>query len=148
MLILSIDPGPQQSAVLEWDGRTIRHHRIAPNETILCEDLQTSQADVLAVEQIKSYGMAVADSIFDTVFWSGRFVQACKLPLWVRVPRKDIKMHLCGSMRAKDSNIRQALIDRFGAPGTKKAPGICYGIKKDEWAAWALAVTWWDLKNG
>ena len=58
-------------------------------------------------------------------------------------------MHLCGHPRAKDPNIRQALLDRFGpgrekALGTKKAPGALYGIKGDEWAALAVAITWWD----
>jgi hypothetical protein len=42
-----------------------------------------------------------------------------------------------------------ALIDRFGgserAKGTKKAPGPLLAIKSHEWAALALAVTWWDL---
>jgi hypothetical protein len=50
-------------------------------------------------------------------------------------------------MRAKDSNIRQALIDRFGEPGTKKVPGLLYGIKKDEWSALALGVFWHDTQN-
>ena len=104
----------------------------------------------LIIEQIKSYGMTVSDSIFDTVFWSGRFYQE-----WVRklgkagsrMPRMTVKMHICHNSRAKDSNIRQALIDRFGKPGTKKEPGLTYGLKADMWAAFALAVTWWDQNN-
>ncbi len=65
--------------------------------------------------------------------------------------RFDVKLHLCGNARAKDTNIRQALIDRFGgiegkskAVGTKKAPGPLYGCKSHMWAALAVAVTWWD----
>ena len=55
-------------------------------------------------------------------------------------------MHLCGSAKAKDSNIRQAIIDRYGGDpkrciGTKKAPGPLYGISADQWAALALALT-------
>ncbi|HBC95047.1 MAG TPA: hypothetical protein DCZ10_19680, partial [Pelotomaculum sp.] len=61
-----------------------------------------------------------------------------------RVYRKDEKINLCGSMRAKDGNIRQALIDRFGIVGTKKSPGWFYGVSKDVWAAIAVGVTYYD----
>jgi hypothetical protein len=94
--------------------------------------------------------MAVGREVFETVFWTGRFFEAATRRgadvSWL--PRKAIKVHLCGSARAQDSNIRVALIDRFGgserAKGTKKAPGALFGIKAHEWAALALAVTWWD----
>ncbi len=94
-------------------------------------------------------------SVFETVYWSGRFAefvnQTCGM--WVdRMPRMDVKMHLCRSPRAKDSNIMQALIDRYAlnvrnrGKGTKAAPGFFYGFKSDIWAAFALAVTYYDLK--
>ncbi|MGH7470493.1 MAG: hypothetical protein ACRENP_21315 [Longimicrobiales bacterium] len=50
-------------------------------------------------------------------------------------------MHLCKNPKAKDQNIRQALIDLLGAPGTKKNPGPTYGISGDAWSALAIAVT-------
>ncbi len=145
MLILAIDPGPVNSALVEWNGQAIGHHRIADNVEILNSELgfPVNRADILVIEQIKSYGMAVSDSIFDTVFWTGRFVEKWQ-GNWVRVPRRDVKMHLCGTMRAKDSNIRQALVDRFGEPGVKKKPGLTYGISKDLWQALALAVAYYD----
>ena len=143
MKILAIDPGPNQSGLLVWDGKTILYKEIVDNNQIIIEDLCSISADVLLVEQIKSLGMPVSDSIFDTVFWTGRFIQKW-YGLWHRVPRREVKMHLCGSMRAKDSNIRQALIDRLGEPGTKKNPGVTYVVKKDLWAALALAVYWMD----
>jgi hypothetical protein len=37
-------------------------------------------------------------------------------------------------------NVRQALLDKYGAPGTKKAPGLTYGISSHVWAAFALAT--------
>ena len=61
-----------------------------------------------------------------------------------RIGRKAVKIHLCGSMRAKDPNIRQALIDRYGgssAIGRKATPGPLYGVAGDVWAALAVAVT-------
>ena len=46
-------------------------------------------------------------------------------------------------MRAKDSNIRQALIDIYGKPGTKKEPNEFYNdskvkMAKDIWSALAI----------
>lgn len=143
MIILAIDPGPVESAMIEWDGETISNPKILSNYNLLSEELPQSFADIMVIEQIKSYGMTVADSIFDTVFWTGRFCQRW-MRTWKRVPRKDVKMYLCGTMRAKDSNIRQCLIDRFGDPGTKKKPGLTYGLKADLWQAFALAVFWAD----
>jgi hypothetical protein len=141
---MAIDPGNKVSAYVIWAGKEIGDMDIKDNDDLL--DMlrgMLCHAEFLVVEQIKSYGMAVGDTIFDTVFWSGRFVQAWP-GQWNMMPRMDVKMHLCHSSRAKDSNIRQALIDRFGEPGTKKSPGLTYGLKKDLWAAFALAVTSYD----
>ena len=86
--------------------------------------------------------MPAGRDLFETALWVGRFIQAAEQigMKWEKVYRKDVKLFFCQSMRAKDGNIRQALIDRFGPPGTKKAPGRLYGVKSDEWAALALAV--------
>ncbi len=46
------------------------------------------------------------------------------------LPRRAVKLELCADSRAKDANIRQALLDRFGgstAIGRKAAPGRCTG---------------------
>ncbi len=103
--------------------------------------------DVLVVEMIASYGMPVGREVFETCVWVGRFLQA-----WPgeteRITRGAIKLHLCGSMRAKDANVRQALIDAFGgkdkAIGTKRAPGALHGVSGDVWSALAVAVTYAD----
>lgn len=149
MTILSIDPGPEQSAYVVWDGERIYEKAIESNHRIIMQmtsgDFKGFPVD-LVIEQVKCYGMTVADSVFDTVFWTGRFCEAWSAN-WHRIPRMQVKMHLCHNSRAKDSNIRQALIDRFGEPGTKKEPGLTYGLKRDLWQAFALAVTWHD-QNG
>lgn len=91
--------------------------------------------------------MAVGQTVFETCVWIGRFKEIAEAQN-IKVDyiyRKDEKMNLCYSMKAKDSNIRQALIDRFGVVGTKKNPGWFYGFKKDIWAAYAVGITYLDM---
>jgi hypothetical protein len=95
--------------------------------------------DRVACEMIASYGMAVGASTFETCVWIGRFIEVARVEVEL-IYRKDIKLFLCGTMRAKDANIRQALLDRIGPHGTKAQPGPTYGIKSHTWAALAVAV--------
>jgi hypothetical protein len=91
---------------------------------------------------VASYGMPVGREVFETCVWIGRFQQSWRYPEAVKlVYRRDVKLHLCGNSRAKDANIRQALIDKLGPVGTKSAPGPLYGVKSHAWAAVAVAVT-------
>lgn len=155
MNILAIDPGPMESGFVVWNGIVIGDHRIVENKEIQFE-LRSGgfdYIDLVVIEKVAHYGtgMAVGSEVFDTCYWSGRFIGSWeagrtdgKLFRWSLIPRHQIKMHLCGSMRAKDTNIRQSLIDRFGDPGTKKEQGLLYGIHSHEWAALALAVTAYD----
>lgn len=143
MRILAIDPGPTESGWVLWDVPTQRIVRseIAATRSVL-EVVDAYAGDILAIEMIASYGMAVGREVFETCVWIGRLMQSAQDPDAVRlVYRQAVKLHLCGSPRAKDANIRQALIDRLGPAGTKKAPGPTYGVKSHAWAALAVAVT-------
>jgi len=113
-------------------------------------DKMPDNGATLAIEMIASYGMAVGREVFETCVWIGRFQQAWHTPDGVKlVYRRDVKMQLCGSPKAKDANIRQALLDMFPATGggktpqigTKAQPGPLYGITSHAWAALAVAVT-------
>ena len=148
-MILAIDPGNVESAYVLMDEnlKPVEFGKI-PNEEMLStvSTYNVSQTvDDFAIEMVVSYGMPVGESIFETVFWIGRFWEETgNFKRKARIYRKDVKMNLCGSMKAKDSNIRQALIDRFGIVGVKKNPGWFYGFKADIWSAYAVGVTYYD----
>lgn len=144
MATLSVDPGNEQSAYVIWDGEKIIKAAKVSNEDILWVLADPNPVyDSLTIEMIASYGMPVGKSVFETCLWIGRFDQCYLQRFGARarlVYRQDIKLHICKSPRANDSTIRQALIDRLGAPGTKKAQGPTYGMSGDMWAALAVAV--------
>jgi hypothetical protein len=143
-VILAIDPGPEESAFVILDGNQLIEFGKIENDTLL-DRLPSFRVivDHLAIEMIASYGMAVGREVFDTCVWIGRFVQAWRElnGSFDRVYRKDVKLHLCGQPRVKDSNIRAALIDRWGGKQSTKRGGALHGVSKDVWAALGVAVT-------
>lgn len=105
---------------------------------------------------ISSQGMGVGQTIFDTCVWIGRFIEAAKSASFKsasHIFRPEEKIWICNSARAKDSNIRIALIDRFAkfdkrtGRGTKSKPDWFYGVSSDMWMAYAVAVTFLDKKE-
>ena len=144
-IILAIDPGNIESAYCLMDSETykpIEFGKIS-NVQMLMKIIELKY-DKIIIEMIASYGMAVGASVFDTCVWIGRFIQARTCVDFEYIYRKEEKMNLCYSMKAKDSNIRQALIDRFGDVGTKSNQGFFYGFKKDIWSAFAVGCTYLD----
>ena len=96
-----------------------------------------------AIEMIASYGMAVGAEVFETCVEIGRLCEIWKK--WraqepSRLPRLAVKQALCHDSRAKDANIRAALIARFGGPSCIRKGGSLYRVKGDEWAALGVAV--------
>lgn len=154
-MILAIDPGPTHSALVVYDprnrsvvqyGKPLNHHlakHVREWSTL------AKHADVMAIEMIASYGMPVGAEVFNTCVWIGRLIESWS-GLYELVYRREVKLHLCGSARAKDGNVRHALIDAFGgkdAIGTKKRPGPLHGIKADCWAALGVAITFADRQE-
>ena len=148
-LILALDPGTTQTGWVLYDGGRVADSGVEQNAAML-EQVRASDAGTLAIEMIASYGMPVGREVFETCVWIGRFQQAWHSPDQVRlVYRKDVKLHLCGSPRAKDPNVRQALLDLFprtggGATpqvGTKARPGPLYGVSTHAWPALGVAIT-------
>lgn len=131
MILLAIDPGTTQSGYVYYDIETRHIHRFGKVENHkLIELVQRLRPDHLAIEMIACYGMSVGKEVFETCLWAGRFIQQLSYIKHTLVYRREVKMFLCNSVRAKDSNVRQALIDLFGgntkAIGGKKCPK-CHG---------------------
>jgi len=151
MKILAIDPGTTQSGWVLTEDQRVLESGISENLGILgiVRD-QPRDGRRLAIEMIASYGMPVGKEVFETCLWIGRFMQVWHDPEAVTlVYRKDVKMHLCGSPRAKDPNVRQALIDLYEPTGggktpqigTKGQPGPLYGVSSHAWPALGVALT-------
>lgn len=156
MEILAIDPGNIDTAYVLIDSETYKPLRFGkiPNDEFIellqdignppqsFESAYGKDAPETVIEMIASYGMPVGKEVFDTCVWIGRYyesVAGAELMF-----RKDVKMNMCNSTKAKDGNIIQALKDRFGDKGTKANPGWFYGFKADCWQAYALGVTYID----
>jgi hypothetical protein len=147
--IIGIDTGSEQSGFVVYNPQTNSLcDKYKMENNMLLDHLGMFGVDqhILAIEMVACYGMPVGKNIFDTALWIGRTVQH-----WVSmkgkfclVYRMQYKMHFTGNSRAKDSNIRQALIDRFGDKGTKEAQGFFYGISADMWSASAIALFTYD----
>lgn len=153
--LYGIDPGTTQSALIVWtpDGKITQI--IDDNEKIrvllrrqmtLCE----VQDFHVYIEMIQCMGMAVGQETFKTVVWIGRFVEvlidnARNHHHSTLILRNDVRLNMCGSPRAKDPNVAQAVRDKIGEKGTAKNPGPTYGVSSHGWQALAVAVTGLEL---
>ncbi len=153
--LISIDPGTTMSAYCIFeDGVPVRFGKVDNEELrLLLITYRTFKGNCVC-ERIRGYGMVVGKEVFQTCEWSGRFQESWLAGCgnsteWHWLDRKDVKLNLCRSPKAKDANIRQAVIDRFGgkdkAIGKKSQPGVLYGASADVWSAIAIGLTWMDL---
>lgn len=148
-MIIGIDPGPTESAytILNDDGTVNKSQKIDNFSLLQMLGEYGIAGEHICIEMIASYGMAVGKEVFETCVWIGRFMQrynewSCIKPQ--RVTRKEIANHVCGSPRANDSNVRQAMLDRYGEKGTRSNPGPLFGFKADMFASLAVSTYAFD----
>jgi len=149
MKVLAIDPGNIFSAyALIDDYKPSEFGKIENPELESMLPSLVKDADIVIIEQIKSYGMAIGQTVIDTCVEIGRLMAKIEsLDKIVNfIPRKSYITDLCCDPRAKDANVIQYLIDRFAqnvpnrGKGSKSEPGWFYGFKADVWQAYAIAV--------
>ncbi len=151
-VILAIDPGTEKSGWCLLDAGALLDCGVSDNVELLT-GINDMAADVLAIEMVASYGMPVGREVFETVRWIGQFQREWEAqsgsPPAVLIYRRDVKLHLCNSAKAKDANVRQAILDQYPRTGggktpqigTKSQPGPLYGVSSHAWSALAVAIT-------
>lgn len=153
-MILALDAGTFQTAftALKNDYSIIDSGIVDNLEILTMISKLGGVKDVLVYEDFASYGMPIGKTTMETIKWNGRFIQRAldnDLEV-VPVLRKDVKMNLCHTMKATDSNIRVALVDRYAThdfkngKGTKNNPDTLYGFKKDMYSSLAIGTTYLD----
>jgi Holliday junction resolvasome RuvABC endonuclease subunit len=170
MKILAIDPGTVQSGWVIYDtkkpddpidvsqtvrevtGKAAKMMDIVENNGLRFIILDKKLWDEFVIEEIESYGPKhqIGKETIRTIEWIGRFEECAAQRYWSmhRLTSRDVRLHLCGYMGADKPAIRRALLDRFGPQGTKKKPGVLYGVREHIWSALALAVVFADRAEG
>ena len=146
MIILGVDPGTEQSGWVVYEPPKVLAYGITLNQQLRAMEFDY-EIDTMAIEMVANMGMQVGVDIFETIFWIGRFWETLPGREKVKVYRRDVKLHMCNSSRATDSNVNISIWNRFGgnrkmACGTKKNPGPLYGAKDHVWAALAVAIVY------
>ena len=146
--ILGVDPGPAESAfaLVSDDQRVLQADKVG-NDALI-ERIRQDPPSHVALESIQSYGMVVGRSVFDTCFFIGEVIRACKdagIPFTL-YPRPEYTRRICGVGKVNDAVLRQALLLRFG--GDRKGEPL-YALKgcTDKRSAFAVAVYHLDVTH-
>lgn len=152
-VVLAIDPGYVESGYCRFTNGVPDMWGKASNWDLIRSLRKRATADfTLAIEMVQQTygGSPVGPEVFQTVCWSGQFIEAIQSAggVALRFGRKEVVTHLTGSARGKDKDVRAAVIRRYGEPGTKKNPGLVYGMTKDAWQACGLGLLALDKAAG
>lgn len=149
--LLAIDPGSAESGCVlvayDPDQPEILAAGTYPNGLVL-RALREAGEDLLClVEDFVASGQPQGLHTTKTPEQIGRFREALEgrgVELH-RMKRSDVLRYL-GVVRQKgkttDSLVSLNLRERYGEKGTKKAPGLLYGLAGHSWQAMGLAVAW------
>tara|TARA_R100000808_G_C2154855_1_gene166278 strand:+ start:10007 stop:10600 length:594 start_codon:yes stop_codon:yes gene_type:complete len=138
-MLIAIDAGTTHSGYAALDNSVSPPNIIEqgwiPNEelhTILIGTNIAHPDSEVVIEDVSSYGMPVGYDVFQTVRWTGRFDSVFDFKVWY-LTRPTVKAALCGDARAKDGNVRQAVIDRYGGDQLAIGGKKCVDCKGKGW---------------
>lgn len=146
MTIIGIDPGPEFSALVEWDGEKVINMRYDVNAWIL-NSLALQRKSVIGIEQIRGYGLPAGNSTFDTCEWVGKFeLQAlqCKHTVY-KIPRADVLTHFNVPRKGSDRWLKEKLVDEYPttfkqAKRNKSGSLLVKGWTDHHLSAFAIAI--------
>ena len=148
LIVTGIDPGPKFTAYTVFCTDGSNHQIVSMGKVPNSEMMSIIKNGVLVknsvvfIEGMQAMGMPVGAETFETCYFIGKILEVLEQRDVDHrlIFRKEVKLHHCGTNKAKDANIRAALIERFGGVGTKKEQGLLYGVKADIWSSTAIAV--------
>ena len=97
--ILAIDPGTYQSGwAVVGDGNVVTQFGKRHNEEIL-DGLRHGlygwhTINMVVIEMMTSYGKPVGNTVFETLVWIGRFLEAAGRQPATRITRREVKNHI------------------------------------------------------
>ena len=140
--ILCIDPGSRTTGwvilepIQDELPRLVDHGNTATLEFLdRLRDGREEGITQVVIEHVGHYGtgMAAGSDVFETCILIGRMIEILR-PLSIeKVRRQSIKAQICGRATAKDSNVRQALIDRWGGDELALGAKKCSRCKGKGW---------------
>lgn len=167
--IVAVDPGDLESAAVWIDVATFKPVEVFEGHNAkLREKLQDGgrsleASRILVVEYTPPYTMQMASKggkpgrafvprqVVDTAIELGRFIECWgggQAERWILFSRTDVKKHLLGRASGNDTEVRAAVVDRYGgdlktAKGVKAKPGPLYGFSGNHvYAALGLGIAY------
>ncbi len=148
-MIIAIDPGDLKSGYVIINESQLIESGTLLNHKLLDKIMIYGDPNIMAIENMTSYGRRVGASVFNTCVWIGRFQQAWYDPESVfLIKRKTIVTSLTGQAKAGDSQVRRSILKlyppcgggKIPQVGIKKQPGPLYGISTHAWQALAVGL--------
>lgn len=159
-IVMAIDPGCEETAFVIWDSEQkimLNKHKL-PNKELLLKlksILEGGIVQIVGIETISSYSMAVGQTTFDSAIWTGIFKQKIEsLGYNVKlIFRQSIKMHHALAISGVNDTVLNNILKRkYGEDNTVKRPNRIYWNEEvekrggskymngDMYAAFALAT--------
>lgn len=144
-LVMFVDPGPLQSgvAIIGIDNFEPIHTTIMSNDQLLA--FEHPLRCVVGIEMPVCYGGKIGASTLHTCRVVGQLQQSLRpLPV-ILMSRPEVLRQATGQPSAKKGAAWEVMVERFGEPGTKRNPGLLYGISSHARDAYEGAVALADL---
>jgi hypothetical protein len=164
MRILSIDPGPAESAWVSFQDIVnpskfrilgcAKEENDKVRQALLHDEFEH---DILVMEEIVGRKWSGRE-VTDTAFWSGRLCEASQASFSL-INRSKVRWHIGQVKSATDSTVTMKLIERFCPTIYKQfidkkisrhqmfvdaKTEYFYQFKDDIWQAFAAGVAWYD----